>query len=174
MCSRISAACSGAALQFIDRDAVFGVKVQRERGRGHGIRGAAGLCARPRPSRDRLEAFGAAHLKLLCKEFRTERNHQIVLAFDTGYLMCEPLEGVPRLDHAINAGLLLAWISLRSGDLVGTYGFDSAVRQYLQPTRGISSFARVQRAAAEPRLSPRRDQLHPGLAELNPGCAAAR
>ncbi len=73
----------------------------------------------------------ARHRKLLCKEFRTERNHQIVMAFDTGYLMLEPVDGITRLDHAINAGLMLAWVSLQGGDLVGTYGFDAAVRQYL-------------------------------------------
>ena len=46
-----------------------------------------------------------------------------------GYLMLEPVEGLTRLDHAINAGLVLAWVSLQGGDLVGTYGFDAAVRQ---------------------------------------------
>jgi uncharacterized protein (DUF58 family) len=155
-----------AALQFVDRDAVFGIKVQRERGEGtefDALRDyAPGLDHRVIDWK-----HSARHMKLLCKEFRTERNHQVVLAFDTGYLMCEPLEGVPRLDHAINAGLLLAWISLRHGDLVGTYGFDSAVRQYLQPTRGISSFARVQRAAAALDYHHAETNFTLGLAELN-------
>src|SRR5262249_8703513 len=109
----------------------------------------------------------ARHLKLLSKEFRTERNHQIMLAFDTGYLMCEPLEGIPRLDHAISAGLLLAWISLRQGDLVGTYGFDAAVRQYLQPMRGLASFARVQRATADLAYRHEETNFTLGLAELS-------
>jgi uncharacterized protein (DUF58 family) len=111
-------------------------------------------------------------MKLLCKEFRTERNHQVVLAFDTGYLMCEPLEGVPRLDHAINAGLLLAWISLRHGDLVGTYGFDSAVRSIFSRPAGVSSFARVRSAPPPARLSPCRDHFTLGFGDSISGCAA--
>ena len=108
----------------------------------------------------------ARHRKLLCKEFRTERNHQVVLAFDTGYLMREPIEGMPRLDHAINAGLLLAWISLRGGDLVGTYGFDAAARHYLAPIRGLAAFARLQQAAAELDYRAEETNFTLGLAEL--------
>ena len=70
----------------------------------------------------------ARHRSLLCKEFRTERNHQIILALDTGYLMSEPMGGVPKLDHAINAGLLLAFLSRKAGDQVGLFAFNSAVR----------------------------------------------
>ena len=47
----------------------------------------------------------ARHRKLICQEYRAERNHQVVIAFDTGRLMAEPLGGVPKLDHAIHAGL---------------------------------------------------------------------
>ena len=90
----------------------------------------------------------ARHRKLLCKEFRTERNHPIVLAFDTGHLMIEPVDGLPRLDHAINAGLLLAWVSLQGGDLVGLFGFDEMLRQYQQPRRGVSNFSHLLRATA--------------------------
>jgi uncharacterized protein (DUF58 family) len=137
-----------AALQFFSREAIFGVKVQTQRGEGAEFESlreyAPGL-----DSRFIDWKHSARHRKLLCKEFKTERNHPVILAFDTGYLMREPIEGMPRLDHAINAGLLLAWISLQSGDLVGTYGFDASVRQYMRPVRGMSSFARIQQAAAE-------------------------
>jgi uncharacterized protein (DUF58 family) len=137
-----------AALQFFSREAIFGVKVQTQRGEGAEFESlreyAPGL-----DSRFIDWKHSARHRKLLCKEFKTERNHPVILAFDTGYLMREPIEGMPRLDHAINAGLLLAWISLQGGDLVGTYGFDASVRQYMRPVRGMSSFARIQQAAAE-------------------------
>src|SRR5882757_8763351 len=89
------------------------------------------------------------------------------MAFDTGYLMLEPVDTITRLDHAINAGLMLAWVSLRGGDLVGTYGFDAAVRQYLRPIRGASSFARIQRATAELDYNAEETNFTLGLAELN-------
>src|SRR5690606_37670883 len=77
-----------------------------------------------------------------------ERNHQVVLAVDTGHLMSEPLVGIPKLDHAINAGLLLSYFSLRAGDRIGFYGFDSAVRTFLEPSGGLRSFPRLQQASA--------------------------
>jgi uncharacterized protein (DUF58 family) len=138
----------GAALQFFAREAIYGIKVQQQKGEGaefDALRDyAPGL-----DNRFIDWKHSARHRKLLCKEFRTERNNQIVLAFDTGRLMLEPIDGMPRLDHAINAALLLAWISLQSGDLVGIYGFDAHVRHYRAPVRGIAGFARLLRATSE-------------------------
>jgi len=135
------------ALQFFAREAVFGIKMQQQKGEGteyDSLREfAPGL-----DSRFIDWKHSARHGKLLCKEFRTERNHHVVLTFDTGYLMREPLDGMPRLDHAINSGLLLGWISLQGGDLVGLFGFDAAPRQFQQPLRGVSSFSRLQRVTA--------------------------
>ncbi len=155
-----------STLQFFAREAMFGNKVQQSKGEGtefDALRDyAPGL-----DSRFIDWKHSARHRKLLCKEFRVERNHQVVLAFDTGYLMVEPVDGLPRLDHAINAGLLLAWISLQGGDLVGLFGFDEVLRQYQQPRRGVSNFIRLQRATA--RLDYRHTETNftLGLAELN-------
>ncbi len=156
----------GAALRFLSQEAVFGVKPQLQRGEG----------AEFEALRDYAPGFdtrfidwkhSARHRRLLCKEFRIERNHQLVLAFDTGYLMREPIAGMPRLDHAINAGLLLAWISLKGGDLVGAFGFDAAVRQYLAPQRGTAGFARLRQAAAELDYRSEETNFTLGLAELD-------
>ena len=110
----------------------------------------------------------ARHRRLVCKEFRTERNHQIILAFDTGYLMVEPVDGLPRLDHAINAGLLLAWISLQGGDFVGLLGVrrDAAAVPSAAPRRVDLPAAAARHRRA--RLPPHRDQFHarPRRAEL--------
>ena len=137
----------GAALQFFAQEAIYGMKTQQQTGEGAEFDAlreyAPGL-----DSRFIDWKHSARHRKLLCKEFRTERNHQVIMAFDTGYLMLEPVDGITRLDHAINASLMLAWVSLQGGDMVGNYGFDAAVRHYLGPIRGVASFARIQRATA--------------------------
>ena len=54
--------------------------------------------------------------------------------------MAEPLDGVPRLDHAIHAALLLAWVSLRHGDRVGLFAFDDAPRGFAPPRSGRATF----------------------------------
>jgi uncharacterized protein (DUF58 family) len=155
-----------AALQFFAQEAIHGMKTQQQTGEGAEF-DALREFAPGFDSRFIDWKHSARHRKLLCKEFRTERNHQVIMAFDTGYLMLEPVDAITRLDHAINAGLTLAWISLRGGDLVGTYGFDAAVRQYLGPIRGTSSFARIQRATAGLDYHLQETNFTLGLAELN-------
>jgi uncharacterized protein (DUF58 family) len=156
----------GAALQFFSRDAIGGVKVQQQKGDGSEFEAlrdhAAGL-----DNRFIDWKRSAKHRKLLSKEFRIERNHQIILAFDTGHLMLEPIGAISRLDHAIKSGLLLAWISLRNGDHVGIFGFDARVRQYIPPVRGLPWFTQLQHGTA--RLSYRAEETNftLGLAELN-------
>ena len=108
----------------------------------------------------------ARHHSLVCKEFRAERNHHIVLAFDTGYLMGQPLAGIPRLDVAINAGLALGYACLRGGDLIGVYGFDSRSRLFAEPTGGVRSFGNLQRAAATLEYGPDETNFTLGMAEL--------
>lgn len=155
-----------AALQFFARDAIFGVKVQRQQGDGTEFESLREYTPGLDPRRVDWKR-SARHRKLLCKEFDTERNHQIVLAFDTGYLMREPVNNVARLDHAINAGLVLSWIAMRGGDLVGIYGFDAVVRSYHAPARGLGRFSHVQRATAALDYNAEETNYTLGLAELN-------
>jgi uncharacterized protein (DUF58 family) len=156
----------GAALQFFAQEAIYGIKSQQQKGEGAEFESlreySPGLDSRFIDWKQ-----SAKHRKLLCKEFRTERNHNVIMAFDTGYLMLETVDGITRLDHAINAGLLLAWVSLQSGDLVGTFGFDAAVRHYLGPIRGVAGFARIQRATGELDYHHQETNFTLGLAELN-------
>jgi uncharacterized protein (DUF58 family) len=156
----------GTALQFFVQEAIYGIKAQVQKGEGAEFEALREYS----PGQDNRFIdwkHSARHRKLLTKEFRTERNHQVVMAFDTGYLMLEPVDGMARLDHAINAGLVLAWVSLQGGDLVGTYGFDARVRQYMAPVRGISGFSRLQRATAELDYHHQETNFTLGLAELN-------
>jgi uncharacterized protein (DUF58 family) len=64
-------------------------------------------------------------------------------------LMAEPVAGVPKLDHAINASLLLGWFCLRTGDRVGLLGFDEKIRTWAEPQGGMHAFQRLQAMSAE-------------------------
>ncbi|HLQ36510.1 MAG TPA: DUF58 domain-containing protein [Planctomycetota bacterium] len=90
----------------------------------------------------------ARHRRLLCREYRAERNHQVILAIDCGHLMSEPLRGVPRVDHAIDAALLLGHICLKTGDLVGAFAFDDRPRLFRRPEAGLSALRGLQDALA--------------------------
>ena len=136
------AACAQAALRFFSaREFLAGLKVAALRRRRHGVRVAARVRARPRPARDRLEGARRGTASCCCREFRAERNHQVVLAVDTGHLMREPLAGIPRLDHAINAALLLAYVRSRP-----------ATGSACSPSTRACAAVRPSRAAASARL----------------------
>jgi uncharacterized protein (DUF58 family) len=141
-------AVRSAAIALMRQDASFGIKDQRELGGGSEFDALRDY----QPGFDRRAIdwkHSARHRRLVCKEFRSERNHQIILALDTGHLMREPIGGVPRLDHAINAALLLSYASLKGGDRVGLYGFDARVRMRAEPLGGVDRFPRLQRMTAE-------------------------
>ncbi|KCZ94449.1 DUF58 domain-containing protein [Hyphomonas johnsonii] len=135
------------AIRLFSRDAAFGIKTQIERGDGSEFDAlrdfASGMDRRAIDWK-----HSARHRSLLAKEFRTERNHNIVFAFDTGRLMSEPLGGVPKIDRAINAGLLLSYVSLRHGDRTMFYGFDARPGLSTGFLSGPRSFPKAQGMAA--------------------------
>lgn len=136
------------AIRLFSRDAEFGIKTQIERGDGSEFDALREFTA----GMDRRAIdwkHSARHRHLLAKEFKTERNHNIVFAFDTGRLMSEPLDGVPKIDRAVTAGLLLAYVSLRSGDRTMFYGFASKPGVTSGFLSGTSSFPKAQATVAE-------------------------
>jgi uncharacterized protein (DUF58 family) len=159
-------AVRAAALQFFsNREFLAGLKIERYVGDGSEFAELREYT----PGLDHRAIdwkASARHVKLLCREFRAERNHQLIVAVDTGQLMREPLAHVPKLDHAINAGLLLAYVALRTGDRVGMFGFDASVRGFVEPTSGVHGFARLQKASAELAYRTAETNFTLGLAEL--------
>ena len=159
------------AIRLFARDALFGLKAQLETGEGsefHALRELA-------PGMDKRTIDwkqSARHGKLLAKEFRTERNHPVIFAIDTGRLMCEPLLGVPRIDRAINAALLMAFVSLKLGDRVGFFGFDVKPRLFSGALSGAHAFPHLQRLTA--RLDYSTEETNYTLALTQLGAALER
>jgi uncharacterized protein (DUF58 family) len=91
----------------------------------------------------------ARHLKLHAKEYRSERNSQIVFALDCGRQMSEPVAGLPRIDRVVSAMLLTAWIVLKLGDRVALHAFDSRPRIASGLIGGSAAFPDLQRLAAD-------------------------
>ena len=154
-----------AAVRFTAWDARIGIKPQNQQGDGSEFDALRDYM----PGLDHRSIdwkHSARHRQLVCKEFRAERNHQVILAIDTGHLMSEPMAGIPKLDHAINNALLLGHTCLRHGDRVGLYGFDSQARLYAEPVGGLHYYNHFLRSTA--RLEYRTDETNftLGLTEL--------
>jgi uncharacterized protein (DUF58 family) len=134
------------AVRLFARDALFGAKTQIEMGEGSEFQSLRDYQAgMDRRAIDWKQS--ARHAALLAKEFRTERNHNVIMALDCGRAACEPVGGVPRIDRAINAALLLSYACLRSGDRAGLFAFDSAPRVTTGALGGLNAFRSLQAVA---------------------------
>jgi uncharacterized protein (DUF58 family) len=161
----VRAASEHAAQLFSTQDIHVGLRVERHRGDGsefdHLREYAPGFDIRSIDWK-----ASARHARLLVRETRAERNRQVVLAIDSGRLMAEPLDGVPRLDHAVTAALTLAYVSLHVGDRVGLASFDDRLRQYCPPGGGTASIAALRRSAGDIDYSTAETNFTLGLMEL--------
>jgi uncharacterized protein (DUF58 family) len=154
------------ALRWFSRYALAGSKVDRTLGEGsefHALREfQTGM---DRRSLDWKQS--ARHGKLLAKEYRTERNHNIIFALDAGRVMSEPIGEAPRIDRAIEASLLTALACLKSGDKVGIYAFDSRPRSQSGTLSGSSAFAALQHRVSDIDYSTEETNYVLGLATLS-------
>ncbi|WP_415810011.1 DUF58 domain-containing protein [Litorimonas haliclonae] len=136
------------AIDFFSRDAVFGQKIQNLRGEGSEFDALSEFL----PGMDKRAIdwkHSARHNTLLAREYRTERNHNIVFALDSGYLLCEDMvdesgHNLTKLDRAISVALVMGYVSLKLGDRVGIYSFDKTPTSFTPPVSGPALFSRLQ------------------------------
>ncbi|KHK89554.1 DUF58 domain-containing protein [Novosphingobium malaysiense] len=141
------AAVRSPALHTFLKDAQFGLIARRIRGEGTQFESLAEY--EPGMDRRRIDwKASARHVHLYAKEYETERNNQIVFAFDCGQGMCEPIQGMPRLDRAISAALATAYVALKGGDRVALFGFASRPDLSTPFITASGDFYRLQQAAA--------------------------
>ncbi len=142
----ISAIRSPTVQMFL-RDSVFGLLVRQFRGEGSEFEALTEY--QPGMDRRSIDWKGSArHSKLLAKEYDTERNNQIVFALDCGSIMCEPIDGLPRIDRAVSAALLTAYITLKSGDQTSLFSFAAKPELSTPFLSGSRNFYRLQQDAA--------------------------
>lgn len=136
------------AITLLQRDALPDGHAQRRAGQGREFEALKDY--QPGMGRRMIDwKRSARHGRLLAREFRIEENNNIVLAIDSGRLMCEPVDGVPKVDRAVAAAMLSAFIALKGGDMVSLFGFDARPRVASGAVRGSASFAMIQKRAAE-------------------------
>jgi len=79
-------------------------------------------------------------------EVEAERGQQVIIALDCGRLMTAPAGDLDKLDHAVNAALMLAWVAQAYGDRVGLMTFDDRVTGFIKPERGTAQLRRITEA----------------------------
>lgn len=134
-------------LQTFLRNAQIGLIARRIRGEGTQFEALSEY--HPGMDRRRIDwKASARHTRLFARENESERNNQIVFAFDCGQAMCEPVDGLPRIDRAVSAALTCGYVALKGGDKVALFGF-ARRPQLMTPFIGDArAFHRLQSAAA--------------------------
>lgn len=154
------------ALTLFARDAQAGTRIQRDRGEGSEFQALHEF----QPGMDRRTIDwkqSARHAALLAKEFRSERNNNIVLALDCGRSGSEPVGGMPRIDRFIHVALLVALAGLKMGDRIGLYAFDSAPRLSTGIVTGPGAFRTLQQMAGRVDYSTHETNYTLGLSQLS-------
>ncbi|HEX3531693.1 MAG TPA: DUF58 domain-containing protein [Thermoanaerobaculia bacterium] len=90
----------------------------------------------------------ARHRKLITREYRLDRSQDVLLCLDRGHRMAARVAHVTRLDHAVNAAVLLASVCNRMEDRFGVLAFDNDVEQGLGQGRGSGHLRKLTAYAA--------------------------
>lgn len=92
--------------------------------------------------------------KAIVRTYRAERNQTVLLLLDSGRMMAGQVEQFPRLDHAMDAVMMMTLVATRLGDRVGLVAFDNRVRSVVAPSHSRGQLGRVTEAmyALEPTL----------------------
>jgi len=134
-------------LQTFLRDAQFGLIARRIRGEGTQFEALSEY--QPGMDRRRIDwKSSARQTRLYARENESERNNQIVFAFDCGQAMCEPVDGLPRIDRAVSAALTASYVALKGGDKVALFGFGQRPEVFTPFVSDSRQFHRLQTAAA--------------------------
>ena len=134
-------------LQTFLRNAQTGLVARRIRGEGTQFEALSEY--QPGIDRRRIDwKASARHTRLFARENEAERNNQIVFAFDCGQAMCEPVEGLPRIDRAVSAALTCGYVALKGGDRVALFGFARRPQLMTPFIADARAFHRLQSAAA--------------------------
>ncbi len=131
------------ALQFFSNQSIRqGIKIEKYRGEGTEFDSMKEYV----PGMDTRSIDWKASLrsmKIICREFRAERNHQVIFALDCGRLMAAQFKHISKLDYAINSLMILAYYAIKSGDLVGFMAFSNQVSHYIKPQSNLVQLDKI-------------------------------
>ena len=93
--------------------------------------------------------------RTIVRTYRAERNQSVLVLLDNGRTMAGRVAGVPRVEHSMDAAMMLTTVATRLGDRCGLVAFDRVVRQVVPPARRVDQVSRVTEAmyALEPELA---------------------
>lgn len=96
--------------------------------------------------------------KPISRQYDVERSQTMIIMIDAGRMMTANIGEMSRLDYAINAALMLAYVATEKDDAVGLITFGAEVHDYVPPRKGRHQVGRITEALYD---------LQPALVEPN-------
>ncbi|RJS27131.1 DUF58 domain-containing protein [Corallococcus sp. H22C18031201] len=129
---------SGAALDLVN----LGLRQLRRDGRGSEFARLRDY-AQGDSVRDVDWKATARRGKPVTRVMEAERSQTLLICVDSGRAMAARVDGLTKLDHAVNAALFLAFVAVRNGDRVGLAVFADGVKTYLPPAAGRGQYRKI-------------------------------
>jgi uncharacterized protein (DUF58 family) len=97
----------------------------------------------------------ARRTRPVTRVMEAERSQTVLIGVDAGRSMAAQVDGLTKLDHAVNAALFLAFVAIRNGDRVGLVVFADGIKSYLAPAAGRAHYRKIVDAlyGAKPHLT---------------------
>lgn len=77
----------------------------------------------------------ARHAEPITREYDIERSQHVILCLDLGRTMASDLGLLTKVDHAVNAATLVAYVAAKAGDWVGLYAFAEEPLVFVPPRK---------------------------------------
>jgi uncharacterized protein (DUF58 family) len=81
--------------------------------------------------------------RLISNQYEVDKSQNILLVLDAGRLMSGAVNSLAKLDHAINASLLLGYVGVNRDDKVGLVAFADRVKLYIPPGKGKPQLQKI-------------------------------
>jgi uncharacterized protein (DUF58 family) len=140
----------------IDRARILEVGLRSAQGRGGGTEFEQLREYSPDDEFRRMDWAATARTgRAIVRTYRAERNQTVIVMLDNGRVMAGRAGGVPRVEHAMDAAMMLTAVASRLGDRAGLVAFDRRVRAVVPPAAGGHQLSAVTEAMyrLEPELA---------------------
>ncbi len=84
--------------------------------------------------------------KLVARQYEIEKSQNVIIAIDIGRTMLAEIDGLQKIEHAIKAAIILAYVASLSEDRVGLMLFSDGLHTFLPPQKGKAQVYAVMEA----------------------------
>ena len=131
----------------ISKSRILDVGLRSTRGRGGGTDFDQLRDYQPDDEFRRIDWAATARAgRPIVRTYRAERNQVVLMLVDNGRVSAGRVDDVPRVEHAMDAAMMLTAVAGHLGDRVGLVAFDRQVRAVVPPAAGRGQLGTVTEA----------------------------